>query len=224
MPTVTVPIAKLVEDFALYPRRHVDESHVANLVHALAAGEELPPPVVDSQFRIIDGFHRVRAHTRHDGPDAKITVNQKRFKSEMDALKEAIRLNATHGRKLDEADRTRAILLLQEGGIETHDIALVLHTTEERVHTLSVRVVMVDGKPEPAKRSQWPKKDQKPRRVTADQYKVVQGGGGWHAKQSARQLCREIESDLLDVDAEMAGVLTRLRDAISALDLEVTTV
>jgi len=222
MAMVKVPISKLVEDFSLYPRRHVDEGHVANLTHALASGEELPPPVVDGQFRIIDGFHRVRARVRHDGPDVSIKVDQRRFASETDALKEAIHLNATHARKLDEADRTRAILLLQERGVETHDIAAVLHTTEERVHTLSVRVVMVEGHPLPAKRSQWPKKGEKPRKLTAEQYTVVQSGSGWHAKQAARQLCKEITNDLLDVDAELAEVLTDLQGAIAALNLEVT--
>ena len=98
--------AQLVLDFGLYPRNNVDEHNVKNLVDALAAGTELPPVIIDRKSkRVVDGFHRVRAHLRLFGDNAEIDVITKNYKNDAELFLDAMRYNASHGAKLDTCDR-----------------------------------------------------------------------------------------------------------------------
>jgi hypothetical protein len=90
--------SEIVLDFDLYPRNNLDQSNVRGLMDAMAAGQELPPVVLDKKSkRCIDGFHRVRATLRFLGDDAEITAILRDFQSEKDMFLEAMRLNAHHG-------------------------------------------------------------------------------------------------------------------------------
>lgn len=129
--------AELVLDFDLYPRNNVDSNNVAYLVAALAAGVELPPVVIDRKTkRVVDGFHRVRAHLRHFGQDAEIEVIEKTYKSEGDLFLDAMRYNAGHGARLDPCDRTHCVIIAERLSIPLEAVAGALHMPVEKLGEL----------------------------------------------------------------------------------------
>lgn len=135
----TLPLADLVEDMTIYPRHAVDDVHIAQLVQALRAGALLPPIVVDrTSKRIVDGWHRVRAHRRVLGPTGTIDADLRHYDTEADLLLDAIALNATHGRKLDRIDQARSVLLAERAGIALEKIAVILSVPLERVQKLRI--------------------------------------------------------------------------------------
>jgi len=223
MASAKIRLSDLVEDYDLYPRHAVDSSYVSDLARAIESGCELPPPVVEKKTkRIVDGFHRARAWRKVLGRGGEITVDLRSYPSEKELLKEAIALNAAHGRKLDQMDRTRSALMLERHGVPITEITVVLHTTEARVKELLTRVVIVQpedgGTPEkwPAKPVIYPRRDQPPREITEQQQKVLESSSGHRTTQTVTQLTREVESGLIDVtDPAVAARLWRLHDVIA---------
>jgi hypothetical protein len=141
----TLPIAELIEDFSIYPRHAVDDAHVASLVNALKAGVKLPPVVIERKSkRIADGWHRVRAYRRVVGPEAVIEAEEVDYANDAELLKDAIRRNSAHGRKLDGIDQVRVIELCREHGIERRAVAVILNVPEERIEKLSVRIARAE--------------------------------------------------------------------------------
>jgi hypothetical protein len=154
--TRTLPLAKLVEDMALYPRHVVDDIHVARLVEALRAGAQLPPVIAEAKSnRIVDGWHRVRAYRKFLGPEASIDVEVRTYKNEADLLADAIRLNSAHGRPFDRVDQVRIVHLAEETGLPTEVVSRLLQVTTDRVLKLRVRVAHAKDGPRkiPLKRS-----------------------------------------------------------------------
>lgn len=132
-----IKVAELVLDFDLYPRNNVDSHNVKNLVDALAAGAELPPVIIDKKSkRVIDGFHRVRAHLRHFGEGAEITAIEKSYKDDAAMFLDAMRYNASHGAKLDPCDRTHCILVGERLKIPLEAIAGALHMPTDKLGDL----------------------------------------------------------------------------------------
>lgn len=138
----SIPLAELVEDMDVYPRHAVDPSHVQNLALALEAGVQLPPIVADAKSkRITDGWHRARAYKRILGPDAVVDVELIAYGSERELMMDAVQRNATHGRRLDRIDQTRAVLMLQEQGCADTEIAVIMRVPASRVEKLKIKVV-----------------------------------------------------------------------------------
>lgn len=127
---VMVPLERLVEDFKLYPRTQVQPPHVSQMAEALRAGEQLPPIVVEAEtYRIVDGWHRKRAHEK--AGLAEIACILRSYASEADLFEEAIRLNATHGRPLAAYERKRCIQIAQELGLSLERTAAALRIRPE---------------------------------------------------------------------------------------------
>jgi hypothetical protein len=222
----TIKLADLIEDFDIYPRHAVDSSYVSDLARAIQAGETPPLVRVDKKTkRIVDGFHRARAWRKILGRGGEIEVDLRSYSSEQELLKDSIELNAKHGRKLDQQDRTRSALLLERHGVAVKEISVVLHTTEARVQELlNVRVVVVrpdkpeDGPAEkrPAKPVAYPAAGESPRQVSEEQYRVMGSSGGHRTAQTVTQLIRELESGLVDVSVPgLAVKLWALHDVIA---------
>lgn len=141
---MSLPLAELVEDMAIYPRHAVDESHVSKLCKALEAGETLPPVVADEQSKkLTDGWHRTRAYRRVLGAGGVIDVELRQYKNDGEMLLDAIAMNASHGRALDKVDTVRCVVLAQKAGIEIARIAVALKQTVNEVQKLTVRVATV---------------------------------------------------------------------------------
>lgn len=103
-------IDSLVIDETVYPREHVDGTHITALMDALRVGATLPPIVVaKGSRRIVDGVHRWWAHHDLHGRDAKVAVEWRAYDDDAAFLLDALRSNAKHGRRLETADYLRAV-------------------------------------------------------------------------------------------------------------------
>lgn len=206
MTVETIFLADLVEDFAVYPRHAVDDSHVRYLAEALRAGATLPPPVAErGSGRLVDGLHTTRAHRAVFGVEASLDVDLREYEDEAALVHDAVTRNSHHGRKLDSQDRVRSALLLERLGIEVSKIALALSVTERKVSEITAKVVIVDGEKRPAKPSQWPNGE--PRVLTEEQYEIHKSSSGLRTGQTMRQLARELDSGLVrakDYEAALA--------------------
>lgn len=141
-----MPIAKLVEDMSFYPRNAVDDTHVADLVRAIRAEVKVPPIVVEaSTLRIVDGVHRRRALMKVLGGSVEYAVDLRSYANDAELFIDAVKLNASHGRKLDRQDQARVVLRLQELQVDEKTIAATLHVPASQVQRLSVRVVYDTG-------------------------------------------------------------------------------
>lgn len=136
---VAVRVADLVMDFNVYPRHHLDSTHVGHIVDAYESGSELPPVIVDKKSsRLVDGFHRATGRKRMHGDDATIMVIYKTYPSEKELFLDAVRMNAGHGRKIDSFDRVRCAKIGERLKIDGVDLAASLKITVDKLATLVV--------------------------------------------------------------------------------------
>jgi hypothetical protein len=215
----TLPLALLIEDWDIYPRHAVNNSHVNSLYEALAAGDTLPPPRIDTAtHRIVDGFHRIRAYRKHLGDDASITVDLNSYPTELALLEDAVRLNAAHGAKLETQDLTRATILLRRLGATTDTIAATLSVTPSKLEKIAARIVIVQSgdhrEEQPAKPSLWPTKTGETHVITGDQYRVHKSSSGWRHRQTIKQLRKELDNGLVTLNEPTITALKELRNAI----------
>lgn len=129
-----VKAASIILDYSLYPRHQIDAHHVGEIREAMRSGVTMPPIITDKKSkRAVDGFHRIRAELAENGPDAMIAVEERTYKTDADIFLDAMRLNAAHGRRMSPYDRTHAILIADELGIDETAIAGALSLTIEKV-------------------------------------------------------------------------------------------
>ena len=213
--TVRKPLAWLVEDFALYPRHKVDDQNVSEIVAAIEAGADLPPIVAEkSTGRIVDGFHRSRAWRRARGAGSDVEVVLKTYGDDAEAFADAVRYNASHGRKLTGPDRVRSINRLREFGWSDEAIRPVIFSPPQRITKLSERVAFTpSGGPVELKR---PVVHLKGTTVTPSQEKAMQSAPGTSYGLLVRQLLDALREGLLPEDPSLWGQLSDLHDALQS--------
>lgn len=133
----TIRYADLVFNLDFYPRREVDADRVRHLRDVLEAGGSLPPIIVDQKDRVVDGFHRARAHFGLYGAHAEIPCEFRNYESDGAMLLDAISRNAGHGKPLGEEDRQRCLSLVEKHGVSIEQLASAFTVTTARVTTLS---------------------------------------------------------------------------------------
>lgn len=191
-------LASLVEDFSLYPRNHVDEVHVSDLLRAKQAGQEFPPIIACADtLRIVDGIHRRRMFLKHDGHEATAMVELRKYKNDADLFLDAVALNSSHGRKLERHDHTRIVLRLRELQVDDQVISLSLHVPVAQVQLLSLRVVLMpDGEAMPSKRGLEHMRGQQ---MTQEQVDVIGSVRSGEAGRLALELTRLLDAGLVDL-------------------------
>lgn len=216
--TKTVALADLVFDFEMYPRSQVDSQHVGHIAEAIAAGAKLPAIVIDKKTkRIVDGFHRGRAHKRLYGDGAQVEVEEREYKTEAEMFIAAMIFNAAHGRNLTTYDRTHCILRAKRLKIEPEEIASALNVTVERIGELhTTRVGRVKARRNGAVPLKRTIAHMAGLALTKDQEAANQKLGGMNQTFYANQLILLIENDLLDTGNE--ELLGRLRKLQGLLD------
>jgi len=152
--TETVLAAELVLDMGLYPRHKTDGDNVNRLREAILAGVSLPAVIADKATkRVVDGFHRTTAYLKLYGDEATIEVEWREYASEAEMVLDAIVLNAGHGLKLSAYDQTRCVVMAEEFGLTTEQIAGALSITQERVESIRVtKTATASGQIVPVKR------------------------------------------------------------------------
>lgn len=193
-----VKLASLVFDYDLYPRRVINDDQVTTLCDALRAGVALPPPTVDSKSnRVVDGWHRCRAHERINGHDAEITVELRQYPDDATMLEEAVRLNATHGRILAPADRAHCAILAERHKLPLERLAKALSVTPGRLGDLMRAKIGLgpDGEAIALKRTLHHMRETP---LTPAQIQVNKHAGGMAQMFYVNQLIALIENDLVD--------------------------
>lgn len=199
---------ELVEDFAIYPRNDIDDHYVGQLAEAIRAGATLPPIVADREsHRIIDGFNRRRAVLRACGAQAEIAVLLRTYPDQAAMVTEAIRLNATHGRRLAPFDQIRCISLGERFGISHQELADLLNITQVRLERLGERRSF-DGAPLKVTMAHFAGETLTPEQQAFN--RKVAGGkpGVWYL----RQVIGLLEASALDLsDDHVIAALDRIR-------------
>lgn len=134
----TVRYSDLHMDMNLYPRGEVDIERVENLRNVLETGTALPPIIIDQRNRIVDGFHRARAH-QWAGPEfgSAIPCEVHTYKDDAEFFLDAIRRNADHGLPLSKTDQQHCLSLAERHGVSVAQLATVLSVRVERVTGLA---------------------------------------------------------------------------------------
>ena len=109
-----VKCVELILDWNLWPRHEsnkLDSTNIARMRESLQADIELPPIIVnESDYRVIDGFHRIKAYLSFYGDEAEISVIFKNYVDEKEMLLESISINSKHGLPLSPKDKAHAYL------------------------------------------------------------------------------------------------------------------
>ena len=219
MATKTVSISDLVEDYAVYPRRKLDEQHVADLVQALNANATFPPIIAEEKtLRIVDGFHRTRAYRRVLGDSGKVKVEIRAYDTDAELFLDAAALNAGHGRKLARADQIRIAVRASELGLSTEQIAMALSVTAERVEKLQLRILVTDvgtssdgGRLLVSAPSKPVARHLEGRQITAEQAEAIDHGPGQRPVRLVHDLTNWLRAGVLDLtDDKLVDALLEL--------------
>jgi hypothetical protein len=198
----TMKAVELVLDFDLYPRGNIDAHNVKNLCNALEAGAELPPIVIDKKSkRVIDGFHRRKAHLQTFGDDAEVAVVEKSYKDDAAMFLDAVRYNGAHGAKLDPFDRARCTIIAERLSIPLDAVAGALNMPVDKLAALHTTRTAKDsgGLTIPIKRTF---RHMAGRKLNKRQESANERSSGMNQVFYANQLIDLIEAKLLDKDDE----------------------
>jgi len=112
--TKKLKVGELILDWNLWPRYKVeflDSTNITRMKQAIKAGLKLPSIIVNkADYRIIDGFHRVKVYRDLFGEEHDITVKLREFKNDAEMFMESARLNSVHGLPLSPQDKAHVIL------------------------------------------------------------------------------------------------------------------
>lgn len=211
--------AELNCDQTLYPRRNLDSHNVAALVDAINEKHTLPPIVIDKKtLKVADGFHRVKAVLQID-PNGEIECIEKNYRNDGDFFEDAVRLNATHGAKLDPSDRVRCCIVAKRLSIPIDTMAGILHMPPEKLGKLSNRTASNgSGKLTIALKNTFGHK--RGQRLNKRQQEVNERSTGLNQLTYVNQLIDMIEADLLDKsNANLIHGLIKLRDMLDDMEL-----
>lgn len=215
MPTIRVALGELVMDFAVYPRSRTSATHVSHMVEALAAGRKLPPPVIDkASKRVVDGWHRVRAYQRVLEATDKITVDARSYADEAELLREAIRLNADHGRPLSPYDQARSISLAEAMGLSVDDIAADLGLTAVKVKSIRDTTLAYDQHGQPVVLKRGVASFNRGKTLTAEQVEANEHLDGMTALYHVNWLVRAMEAGLVEWHEQLSMRAARLAELL----------
>ena len=133
-------VSEILIDWNLWPRAEVgdlDSTHIQRLKDAISAGAKLPPVIVSkTDYRLIDGFHRVKAYQDLFKEKAEIEAELKTYHSEAEMFIDSIRYNSKHGMPLTPKDRAHVILKARKFQIDAAILSDALGMEKERIQRL----------------------------------------------------------------------------------------
>lgn len=211
-----VKISKLVLDYKFYPRQHLNNYHVNEIIEALKAGVHMPPIVADkSSYKVVDGWHRIEAFRRLWGEKVNIDTELKEYASEAEMFQDSIRLNASHGQALSAMDGAHCLAKAKEFQLEPVVVATLLNITTERAEELvSNRMAISSDGPIVLKGSTAFLAG---RRLTQEQVDHNRKAGGLHPTFYINQVISMLESDSVNWDdTRVVSALKKLAEILPA--------
>jgi hypothetical protein len=197
-----VKISRMVIDFKLYPRVHLNDYHVEEIVEALKAGTQFPPITIDKATRrVTDGFHRIEANRKLYGETAVIEANLKEYKDEAEMFEDSVRLNSSHGQGLSKMDKAHCLAKAEEFDIEPTEIATLLNLTTEKANELiSNRMALSGDKKVVLKGSTaW----MAGKNITSEQVRYNTKAGGMNQTFYINQVIAMLENDAVDWENDL---------------------
>lgn len=210
---------ELILDFDLYPRNNLDSFNVKSMVDVLSSEGELPPVVIDRKSkRVVDGFHRVRAYLRFGGKEVEIAVIEKNYKNDAAIFIDAMKYNACHGTRLDQADRVHCSIVAERLSIPAETVAGALHIPIKKFGNLvNDRTAKCGKLTIPLKQTI---RHMAGKKLSKKQREANEHSSGMNQQFYANQLIELIEADLLDTNdpklMERLSVLSELIGKILA--------
>lgn len=161
-PIYEVPVERLLLDPDCQVRAEMNEDTIEEYKEAMLAGAGFPLPVVfgslSGELYIGDGYHRVKAARRASRSMVPIEL---RPGTKIDAIKYALSANLTHGLRMTNADKQRAIRLALEnfGHLSNYQIARMVGVSDpsvgkyrKRLEKRAEKTIGLDGKARPSTR------------------------------------------------------------------------
>lgn len=209
----SLPLHWLVEDLRLWPRDSLDGSNIRDMVNTLKMGEELPPLVVErGSGRLTDGFHRRSAYIRVYGVDHEVPVIIKEYASEAEAYSDAVRLNRSHGRKLNSSDLIKAARRLGELGIDVEAVAVIVKMPPAEVKKITARIAVNEAQePVPLKAGD---KHLQGQTLNDEQIEALTHRLGVPYGRLARQIIDGARNNMLPSDESFWEVLREMHEAV----------
>lgn len=131
METKIIKIDKILNDNALFIRDNYSQDAVERYKQMYESGKTKPIIVQAKTYKLIDGFHRLKALTELKKQDVEVIEEDIPDK---ELLAESIKLNLEHGIPLNESERDKNIGRLYEESEQTQeDISEVFHLSQNHV-------------------------------------------------------------------------------------------
>lgn len=126
--TIAINDVEYIEE--LYPRFEVDDKRVQQYQNSL---EHLPPIEVSQEHKLIDGYHRLRAH-RQAGEN-KIEAEIVEVENDNELFRLAVEANADHGLQLSNQEKKEIARewVKSENGVSNGEVAKVLSVSDSTV-------------------------------------------------------------------------------------------
>lgn len=231
--------SELIEDMSVYPRHGIDDAHVQRLIEAIRADEDLPPiTICVKSKRIVDGFHRLKAHVIVHGEDARIQVVEKRYANDGELFADAVRLNTAHGKTIPLDDVDFIFRRAKAFGLDDLSVSRALRLTTERLSQLTTKreTVLKTARSEPVHRNYqrvMPKPEDaenfQPAHVTFHDDDNPTAAAIFHMEELVRLLkagnvlnvdrTKELLAEIVDLAAERTGKVTAGFVRIKALGI-----
>lgn len=211
-----VEFAKLVIDETLYPRTRISAHNAACIREAIAAGDKMPPMVVDEKWRMVDGRHRYQGFLPQFRKNSrlKVSVDVKKFKTDAEFFVEAARLNAIHGQRMSTIDRVHFALRAKELGVSTLEISKAIRMKESAVKEF-LRDRVATSKGGETKAIKKSIAHLKGTRLSNEQWEANSKLSGMSLQFHATQIVLLIENDFVDSeDQKHFDALIKLQDIL----------
>lgn len=203
--------------------RDVDTAHVRSLEDALESDPgSLPPLIVEAvTLRLVDGFHRYRAHEKLG--ITRVRVEKRRYSNEGELFADAVRCNASHGRRLTRWDMQRIVERGEHYGFKKDQVAEMLRIKPESIERRKLQgtIERRGAKAEvvPLKRTFEHLNGKK---LTKSQVQANEKAGGMRPLFYVNQVINCIEGEALDLsNVALLERLGHLRGLLAEIDLEV---
>ena len=218
MGTKSVMAVELILDWSLWPRHEangLDSTNVSRMRQALRAGISLPPVIVNAaDLRVVDGFHRVRAHLLELGNEAKIRADLRVYETEADMFEDSVKHNAQHGLPLSPRDRAHVLIRARQFKIPHSTIALALGMTEASLKKFFDRKTAISPTGERVSIPQSAR-ELAGQKLTEEQLHFVNTSDGGILEAKVSMLINGLNAEALKLTEKTVARLTELRDLIT---------
>jgi len=135
MKSKIIKISEIKFDRELYPRTMVNWQTAIAYQAAMQNGAVFPPIVVailNNEYILIDGAHRLEAYKRNKETDIKVLVDLT-IGTRKQAYLAALKANMQHGKQLTIYERMLAVQKLKEFKVEFTEISKLIHVRPQNL-------------------------------------------------------------------------------------------